>query len=233
MGIHIRKSGDRGYFNYGWLKTYHTFSFANYEDPAYRGFRSIRVINENFISPGTGFPVQSHEDMEIFSIVLEGGISHQDDLGNGSILRSGQIQLMSAGRGMTHSTYNASDKEPAHFLQFWIVPIDRKLKPSYQEKYFSPALQHNQFCLIISSDGREGSLHIHQNVNVYLASLDEGKELNYELAANRFAWIQVMKGEIEVNGTILEVGDGASVSEISPLKFKSLMPSQFALLDLN
>jgi redox-sensitive bicupin YhaK (pirin superfamily) len=233
MAIHIRKSGDRGYFNYGWLKTYHTFSFANYDDPAYRGFRSLRVLNEDRIRPGTGFPLHAHQDMEIFSLVIEGGLAHQDDLGNASILRPGQIQLLTAGRGVTHSEYNASDKDLAHFLQIWILPIDRKLKPSYQEKFFSPALQQNQFCLIISSDGREGSLHIHQNVDIYLATLDQGKELRYELAPNRYGWVQLIKGEIELNNNFLEAGDGASISETSSLYFRALLPSQLAFLDLN
>lgn len=233
MAIQIRKSGDRGYFNYEWLKTYHTFSFAEYEDPTYQGFRSLRVLNENFIQPGTGFPVQSHRDIEIFSILIEGGISHQDDLGNGSILRPGKIQLMSVGRGITHSTYNASDKEVAHFLQIWITPIDRQLKPSYQEKFFPPATQHNQLCLILSLDGREGSLHLHQNANIYLSTLDKGKELPYSLASNRYGWIQLIKGEMELNGTFLETGDGASISEISDLHFKARIPTQFLFLDLN
>lgn len=233
MVIQVRKSGDRGCFNYGWLKTYHTFSFASYDDPAYRGFRSLRVLNEDLIQPGTGFPIHSHQDMEIFSIVMKGGITHQDDLGNASILRPGKIQLLSAGRGITHSEVNASDQEEAHFLQIWIFPIDRKLKPSYQEKFFDPSLQHNRWCLIISSNGREGSLHIHQNVAIYLATLDQGKELNYGLESSRYGWIQIMAGEMEVNGTLLEAGDGAAISEVSQLNFKAHIPSQFIFIDLN
>lgn len=233
MTIQVRKAGDRGYFNYGWLRSYRTFSFADYHDPDHRGFRSLRVINEDHIRPGTGFPVQSHQDMEIFSIVVEGKISHQDDLGNGSILYPGQIQLLSAGRGITHSEYNASDKEEAHVVQFWIVPIDRKLKPSYQEKKFHPEHLHNQLRLILSSDGREGSLHIHQEVSVYLAWLDEGKELSYELPSSRYGWIQILKGEVECNQLTLDRGDGAAISELSPLTFKAQTPSQFVFLDLN
>jgi redox-sensitive bicupin YhaK (pirin superfamily) len=231
MVIEIRKAGERGYFDHDWLKSYHTFSYAEYEDPTYRGFHSLRVINENRMRPGTGFPVQAHVDIEIFSIVTEGRITHQDDLGNGSILRPGHISLFSAGKGITHSECNASDKEEAHFWQFWIIPADRKLKPSYQEKFFS-SLPHHQFNLVISSDGREGSLHIHQNVDVYLALLDPKKEIHYDLAPQRYGWIQVMEGEIEVNGFKLERGDGASVSEISHLHFKSLTSAQFVLLDL-
>jgi quercetin 2,3-dioxygenase len=233
MAVQVRKAGDRGYFNYGWLRTYRTFSFADYHDPDYRGFRSLRVINEDHIRPGTGFPVQSHQDMEIFSIVVDGKISHQDDLGNGSILYPGQIQLLSAGKGVTHTEYNASDKEEAYAVQFWIVPKDRNLKPSYQEKKFGSEQLHNQLCLIISADGREGSLHIHQDANVYLAWLDEGKDLNYELPSNRYGWLQILKGEVEFNHLKLEKGDGAAISETSHLNFKAHTPSQFVLLDLN
>lgn len=232
MAFHICKAGDRDYFNYGWLKTYHTFLFRN-NDSSYKGFRSLQAANENYIRPGTGFPVQSHQDLEIFSIVIEGGISHQDDLGNGSILRPGQIQLLSTGKGVVHSTYNASDNEVAHFWQFWLVPAARKLKPAYQEKFFSPTLQHNQFCLIISTDGRLGSLSIHQDVNIYLATLDQGTALCYELSANRYVWIQLMKGEIKINDIILEAGDSLAISEVSSLKLKAQTFSQLILFDLN
>lgn len=233
MTIQVRKSGDRGYFDYGWLKTYHTFSFGQYEDPSYKGFRSLRVINENWIGPGVGFPLHTNYDMEIFSIVIEGGLSHQDDMGNGSILRPGQIQLLSAGKGISHSELNASDKEDTHFLQIWIFPHARKLRPSYQEKFFHPSTCHNKWGLIISSDGREGSLHIHQEVSVYLADLDEGKELSYDLTANRYGWLQLIKGEMELNGVYLEAGDGAAISDISSLRFKALVNSAFVFMDLN
>jgi hypothetical protein len=233
MTIQVRKSGDRGYFDYGWLKTYHTFSFGQYDDPSYKGFRSLRVINENWIRPGVGFPLHSNYDMEIFSIVIEGGLSHQDDMGNGSILRPGQIQLLSAGRGIAHSELNASDQEEAHFLQIWIFPNARKLRPSYQEKFFPPSTRHNQWGLIISSDGREGSLHIHQDVSIYLTDLDQGKELSYDLAANRYGWMQLIKGEIELNGIYLEAGDGAAISDTSSLHFQAIADSAFIFLDLN
>lgn len=233
MAIHIRKSGDRGCFRYDWLKTYHTFSFGDFDEPTFRGFHALKVLNENFIRPGTGYPVQSHHDMEIFSIVITGGISHQDDLGNGSILRAGDVQLMSAGKGIVHSTYNASDKEEAHFLQIWMTPNERQLQPSYQEKFFSPDFQKNKLGLIISSDGREGSLLIHQDANVYMASLDQGQKLNFSLDSNHKGWIQIIKGELEVNGVLLETGDGASVSEIQQLEFTALLKTNFLLIDLN
>jgi redox-sensitive bicupin YhaK (pirin superfamily) len=232
MTIDVRKSGERGYFDYGWLKTYHTFSFGQYDHPSYRGFRTLRVLNEDTISPGVGFPLHSHQDMEIFSIVIEGGLSHQDDIGNGSILREGQIQLMSAGRGVTHSEFNASDKEETHFLQIWILPDARKLRPSYQEKFFPPSSRHNQLCLIISSDGREGSLHIHQDANIYLSNLEKSKELNYELGIKRYGWVQLIKGEIDLNGTRLDHGDGAAISETSSLHFKAKENSEFVFIDL-
>lgn len=233
MAIDVRKSADRGYFKYAWLRTYHTFSFDGYEDPIYQGYRALRIINENYMRPGTGFPVQSHQDMEIFSIVINGKITHQDDLGNGSILSPGQIQLLSTGKGVTHSTYNASDKDEAHFLQVWMLPIDRKIKPSYQEKFFSPESYHNRLCLILSSNGREGSLHIHQKADIYLATLDQGKELNYQLESNRYGWIQVVKGEVEVNGILLEHGDGASIREISQLTIKAHTQCQIIFFDLD
>lgn len=233
MAIHIKKAGDRIYYNYGWLRTYYTFSFANYHDPDNRGFRTLRVLNEDHIRPGTGFPVQTHQDMEIFSVVVEGKISHQDDLGNGSILQPGTVQLMTTGKGLTHSEYNASDAEEAYAVQFWMIPKDRQLKPSYQEKHFSPQQLHNQLRLIISSDGREGSLHLHQDAAVYLAWLDEGAEVTYPLPSNRYAWCQILKGEIELNEHLMEKGDGAAIQEVSSLRFKARAPSQFVLVDLN
>lgn len=232
MPIQVRLSGDRGYFDHGWLKTYHTFSFAQYQDPTHKGFRALRVINEDRVRPGVGFPSHSHQDMEIFSLVIEGGLSYQDDLGNGSILRRGQIQLMSAGKGLTHAELNASDQEEVHFLQLWIVPNARHLKPSYQEKFFEPSSWHHQWRLILSGDGREGSLHIHQDANVYLASLDEGQELNYELGSQRFAWVQIIKGSIDLNGVSLRAGDGAAISDMAALHFKAQESAELLLIDL-
>ncbi len=233
MAIQVRRSWDRGYFDYGWLKTSHTFSFGQYDDPAYQGFRSLRVINEDRVCPGVGFPLHSHQDVEIFSIVVEGGLSHQDDLGNGSILRPGQIQLLSAGTGVTHSELNASDKEAVHLFQVWILPKVRKLKPSYQEKMFPSSSRKNKWSLLLSSDGREGSLHIHQDVGIYLTDLDQGNELSYDLQPNRYGWVQMISGEIEINGTRLDAGDGAAISEIVNLHFKALTNSTILFFDLN
>ncbi|WP_068470851.1 pirin family protein [Candidatus Protochlamydia phocaeensis] len=233
MPIRIRRSAQRGFFDHGWLKTFHTFSFGQYYDAEQMGFRSLRVLNEDFISPGVGFPLHSHQDMEIFSVVLEGGLSHQDDIGNGTILRPGKIQLMSAGQGVTHSEYNASDKTDAHFLQIWILPHTRKLKPSYQEKYFPPETRHNQWGLIISNDGRDGSLHIHQDVSVYLADLDQDVQLQKEIAEGRYGWLQVAEGKLDLNGEELEAGDGAAISQTSALVVRAIKPSKLVFLDLN
>lgn len=233
MGIQVRQAKDRGYFDYGWLKTFHTFSFGSYENPAHPGFRSLRVINEDRMRPGTGFPLHSHQDMEIFSLVLKGGVTHQDNQGNASILYPGQIPLMSAGTGMTYSELNASDKAEAHFLQIWILPSKRKLNPTYQEKVFSPSQWFNKWGLIISPDGQEDSLTIHQDVRVYLASLEENKESNYELAQGRYGWIQMTKGKMEINGIVLEAGDGAAISETTALQLKTYSASECVFFDLN
>lgn len=232
MPIQVRRSGERAYFDYGWLKTFHTFSFGQYQDPAHQGFRSLRVINEDRVQPGVGFPLHGHQDMEIFSIVIEGGLAHQDDLGNGSILRPGRIQLMSAGTGVVHSETNASDKEEVHFLQVWILPKARNLKPSYQEKFFEPASQHNQWRLIISGEGREGSLHIHQEVSVYLATLEAGHTLDYQLNPERYGWLQIINGDLECNSVFLNAGDGAALSQEGSLLIKAETDAQLVFFDL-
>ncbi len=229
----IRRASQRGYFDYGWLKTFHTFSFGEYHDPDKMGFRSLRVINENWLNPAVGFPVKIHQDMEIFSIILEGGVSHQDSLGNGSIMRAGHIQLMSAGRGLEHSEFNASDRDSAHFYQFWITPSQKKLKPSYQSKFFDPATRQNQWYLILSKDGRKGSLQINQDVSVYLSNLSPGVELKMELEPNRYGWLQVMEGKIVWDGKELEDGDGAAISRSEMLQLKALKASRIIFFDLD
>jgi len=233
MGIQVRKSKERGFFNYSWLKTHHTFSFAEYVNPNAMNFRALRVLNENWVSPGVGFPVQAQSEMEIFSIVINGGLAHQDDRGHGSILRPGQIQLLSTGSGMTHSEFNASDREDVHFLQIWMTPHTRKLKPSYQEKHFNPTTQHNQWGLIISPDGKEGALHIHQDAFVYLAHLDEGKTLNYELNDQRYGWLQVIEGEILLNNEYLEAGDGATLSHLFSVQINAQSKAHLLFIDLS
>jgi quercetin 2,3-dioxygenase len=232
MTIKIRKSGDRAYFDHGWLKTYHTFSFARYYDPQFMGFRALRVLNEDRVSPGVGFPLHAHQDMEIISIVLEGGLAHQDDMGNGSILHVGDVQLMSAGRGVSHTESNASDKEEVHFIQIWILPDTNKLVPSYQERHFPDEAKHNKWCLIVSKDGRNNSLMIHQDVSIYMAHLDQGIALEQNLAKNRYGWIQILKGQVVVDSEILEAGDGASISHTAHIDMRTQEPSQILFFDL-
>lgn len=232
MPITIRRSLDRGYFNYEWLKTLLTFSFGEYEDPKQMGFRSLRVLNENVVKPGVGFPLHANQNVEIISIVLKGGLAHQDELGNGSILYPGYVQLLSTGTGVAHSELNASDKESVHFLEIWILPNVKNLQPSYQEASFSDEAKYNQWCLIASPDGRENSLKVHQDVELYLANLTEGQSLTRQLAANRSGWLQVIKGDVELNDQQLDLGDGAAITEIEQLTVKALAPAQLLFIDL-
>lgn len=233
MAIEIRNALQRGYFDHGWLKTFHSFSFGEYHNPDQMGFRSLRSINENWMNPAVGFPIQFHRDVEIFSIILEGGVTHQDNLGNGSIIRAGQIQLMSAGRGMEHSEFNASDRNEAHFYQFWITPSHSTLKPSYQSKFFDPAANHNKWRLILSKDGCEGSLQINQDVSVYLTSLDFDVELTLPLKSDRYGWLQVMEGSVLLDGKELGEGDGAAISGAEKLHLKALNSAHLIFFDLN
>ncbi len=206
----VRRSNDRGQADHGWLQSQHTFSFADYHDPAQMGFRTLRVINEDRVAPGQGFGTHPHRDMEIFSYVLEGALEHRDSLGNGSVLRPGQVQLMSAGRGVTHSEFNPSPTNAAHFLQIWILPRSRGLTPSYTE--WKPTTQQEQqpSVLLISPDGRHGSATIQQDANVYRIRLKAGESVRQEVAKGRGAWLQVMRGALTVDGQRLLAGDGAS-----------------------
>ena len=209
--ITIRKSHERGHADHGWLKSQHTFSFADYYDPAHMGFRSLRVINEDHIAPGMGFGTHPHRDMEIFSYVLEGGLQHKDSMGNGSILLPGQVQLMSAGSGVTHSEFNPSRTEAGHFLQIWIVPRERNLTPSYTEWHPQAAQETEKKVLIISPDGRDNSAVIHQDAAVWRVRMQAGESIAHELTADRGAWVQVMRGSLTINGTVLDTGDAASM----------------------
>lgn len=233
MPITIRKSSERGYYDYEWLKTYHTFSFGQYEDPHYMGFRSLRVINENRVRPAVGFPVQAHKNMEIFSLVIEGRLAYQDTMGNGSIFRPGQISFLRAGTGVTHTETNASQKDEVLFWQFWITPDTKGLEPSYTEKEFSKADRHNQWDLIFSKDGHDDSIKIHQDVNIYWTELDEGFEINFSLPDKRYGWLQLLEGNIQLNGKEMESGDGAAISEINEIKLKAIAPSNLLFFDLN
>lgn len=230
--IKIRKAKDRGHFNFGWLNTYHTFSFGDYHDPSFMGFRSLRVINEDFVHAGRGFPTHSHRDMEIITYILEGALEHRDSMGTGSIIQPGDVQRMTAGTGVSHSEANPSSDESVHLLQIWIVPQERGLKPGYEQKHFKDEQKQGSLCLIASADGRDGSVTIHQDASVYAAVLDNGQELTHQLAPNRHAWIQVARGSIAMNGENLDQGDGAAVNGESNLTITGPKGAEVLLFDL-
>lgn len=230
--ITIRKAKERGHFNHGWLNTYHTFSFDQYYDPRYMGFRTLRVINEDFVSPGRGFPMHGHRDMEIITYILEGALKHQDSMGNGSVIRPGDVQRMSAGTGVRHSEQNASADESVHLLQIWILPDTVGLEPSYEQKAFPRDQIHNRFHLIASSDGRDGSVTVHQDISLLASILDEDERSGYEISPTRYGWLQVARGAIEVNGETAEQGDGLVIVGESELTVVAKEPSEVLLFDL-
>ena len=230
--ITLRKSGTRGHFNHGWLDTYHTFSFGDYHDPAFMGFRKLRVINEDRVQPGQGFPPHSHRDMEIITYVLEGALEHKDSMGNTSAIVPGEVQRMSAGTGVTHSEYNHSQKEPVHLLQIWIETQTRGLPPSYEQKTFPESRKKNRLCLIASSEGSEESVKVHQDVRIYASRLDSGKEIHFSLPGKRYGWVQAAKGKLRLNGTLLAAGDGAAIQNETELDFKADAASEFLIFDL-
>jgi len=231
--IEIRRSSDRGFFNYDWLKTYHTFSFNGYYDPNHMGFRKLRVINQDTIQPGEGFDTHSHADMEIVTLVLAGAVSHKDSTGNKTIVHKNEVQCMSAGTGIRHSESNESKTEVLELLQVWIIPDKVGLEPSYQQMSFKDV--PSQFRLLISPDGQQGSLVIHQDVKMFLAALTANENLTYKMKPNRYLWIQMIKGEVVLDAekTSLLPGDGAAVSDQDSLKITAMQPSEFVLFDLN
>jgi quercetin 2,3-dioxygenase len=228
----VRRSDERGHAEHGWLSTYHTFSFAGYYDPEYVGFRSLRVINQDRVQPGAGFEAHPHADMEILTYVLQGALAHQDSMGNGSVIRPGDVQRMSAGTGVVHSEINHSDQEPVHLLQIWIIPERRGLPPSYEQKSFPLAERRGRLRLVASSDGRDGSVLIHQDVSVYAGSLEQGDRAHHDLQRGRFAWIHVPTGSVDVNGTRLNAGDGAAVVEDGRLDINGQEQGEVLLFDL-
>jgi quercetin 2,3-dioxygenase len=230
--ITIRKAQKRGHFDFGWLDTYHTFSFGDYYDPEFMGFRSLRVINEDHVAPRTGFPKHGHRDMEIITYVLEGALEHNDSMGNGSIIRPGDAQRMTAGTGVTHSEANSSETDPVHLLQIWILPGTRGLKPGYEQKTFSDGEKRNRLRLIASSDGRDGAVTIHQDTSVYASVLEPGQEVVHQMAPGRHAWIQVARGAVTVSGNELDQGDGAAISDESAVTIVASEPSEVLLFDL-
>ena len=230
--ITIRKSSERGHINFGWLDTYHTFSFDQYYDPDYMGFRSLRVINEDRVHPARGFPKHPHRDMEIITYILDGALQHRDSMGNSSIIRPGDVQRMSAGTGVSHSEANPSPTDPVHLLQIWILPKQMGLDTSYEQKFFADELKRNKLCLVASEDGSDGSVTVHQNVSLHAAVLDQGKEVSYELNPNRYAWLQVARGAVALNGMNLDQGDGAAISEETDLRITGRAPAEVLLFDL-
>ena len=231
--LNIRRANERGHADHGWLKSAHTFSFADYYDPAHMGFRTLRVINDDRVAAGQGFGTHPHRDMEIFSYVLEGALQHKDSLGNGRVLKPGQIQLMSAGRGVAHSEFNPSATEPAHFLQIWILPRERGLTPGYTEWHPEAAHADEAKVLVISPDGRDGSATIHQDADVYRIRLSPGQSVTHDLKPGRGAWLQVAEGELTLNGVELRTGDGASTEHPGKLTFTAARQAEALLFDLN
>jgi redox-sensitive bicupin YhaK (pirin superfamily) len=230
--ITIRPGEKRGHAQHGWLESFHTFSFADYYDPAHMGFRQLRVINEDRVQPGRGFATHSHRDMEIITYVLEGAIEHQDSLGNGSVIRPGDVQRMSAGTGITHSEHNHSQTDLLHFLQIWILPESQGLAPGYEQCSFAVAERQRRLRLVASRDGRDGSVTVHQDVNLFAALLDRGDQVIHDLHPNRHAWLQAARGTITLNDVSLSVGDGASVSDTSTLRISADTPAEILLFDL-
>jgi redox-sensitive bicupin YhaK (pirin superfamily) len=230
--IIIRKSEERGHFNHGWLNTYHTFSFDQYYDPRFMGFRSLRVINEDFVAAGRGFPTHGHRDMEIITYVLEGALEHKDSMGTGSVILPGDVQKMSAGTGVRHSEYNHSKDEPVHLLQIWIMPDTAGINPDYQQKRFEDEEKRASLRLIASTDGSDGSITIRQDARVFAALLDPSQQVVHELKPNRHAWVQVARGAVEINGQALNQGDGAAASDESQITLVGRESSEILLFDL-
>ncbi len=230
--ITIRRANERGHANFGWLDTYHTFSFGHYYDPKHMGFSDLRVINEDRVLGGEGFPSHSHRDMEIISYVLDGALEHKDSTGSGGVIRYGDVQRMSAGRGVTHSEFNASRDERVHFLQIWLVPEKQGLPASYEEKHFDEADKRGRLRLIAARDGADGSLTIHQDARVFATILDEGQEVTHAFAPNRKGWVQVVRGRVMVNGNELRAGDGAALTGEASALLAGAEPSELLLFDL-
>jgi quercetin 2,3-dioxygenase len=228
----LRKAGDRGHADHGWLKSYHTFSFANYYDPNHTHFRALRVINEDQIAPLGGFPTHGHRDMEIISYVISGAIAHKDSLGNVETIGAGGVQRFSAGTGITHSEFNPSAEETAHFLQIWLFPEVEGLSPSYEQKTFTPESQQGQWRVLANREGADGAVKIHQDTAIFTTALQPGEERTYPLGANRHGWIQVVKGDVTVNGEDLSAGDAVAISSESLIRLIASQAAEVMLFDL-
>jgi quercetin 2,3-dioxygenase len=232
MTLTIRKSEERGRANFGWLDSKHSFSFGHYHDPKHMGFGPLRVINDDRVAPGGGFPTHPHSDMEIISYVLDGALEHKDNLGTGSVIRPGDLQRMSAGTGIRHSEFNASKTAPVHFLQIWIIPERKGLEPGYEQKAFTDAEKSGRLRLIGSRDGRDGSVTIHQDVDLYATLVGKGDVVEHVIAAGRGGWVQVARGSVSLNGETLEEGDGVAVSTSGPLHISGLSEAEVLVFDM-
>ena len=230
--ITIRPASERGHAQHGWLDSHHTFSFADYRDPAHMGFRSLRVINEDRVAPAQGFGTHSHQDMEIISYVLDGALEHKDSLGTGSVIKPGDVQRMSAGTGVRHSEYNASKSELVHFLQIWLLPAQRGIAPSYEQKAFGPEDKRGRLRVVASPDGREGSVTIHADAVLFAGLFDSGEVADLPLGRGRHAWVQVARGKVRVNGRELVAGDGAAISEEGAVRVEGVDGGEVLVFDL-
>lgn len=230
--IQIRKADERGHANHGWLDSHHTFSFASYYDPAHMGFRKLRVINEDRVAPGAGFGEHPHRDMEILSYVIDGALEHRDSMGNSSVIRPGEIQRMSAGTGVVHSEYNHSKADQVHFLQIWIETAKNGIRPGYEQKRFDNRLKPGNLELIASRDGGDESITVHQDVAIYAGKLSAGDSTRYTIPEGRHAWVQVVRGEVDLNGQRLSQSDGAAISDLSHLDIEAGKDSELLVFDL-
>ncbi len=230
--IRVRRSEERGHANHGWLDTYHTFSFADYQDPRFDNFGALRVINEDFVAPGRGFSTHGHRDMEIVTVVLEGLLEHKDSMGTGSLIRPGEVQLMSAGSGVLHSEFNASEDERLHLLQMWVYPAKNGGAPRYEQRDFSPGQRNNQLLLVVSPDGAADSLTIGQDASLFVGSIDEGAQVDHRTARERMAWLHVTKGAITIGDVQLGAGDGAAIVGEDAIEIAAAATSDFVLWEV-
>ncbi|CAN5139790.1 pirin family protein [soil metagenome] len=228
----IRKAGDRGHFDHGWLNTYHTFSFGDYHDPRFMGFRDLRVINEDWVQAGRGFPTHPHQDMEIVTYVLQGALEHRDSMGNGSLIQPGDVQRMSAGTGVTHSEANASAEEPVHLLQIWILPKKKGIAPGYEQKHFSEAQKKGQWLLVASPQGNQGSVTIHQDVHIYASLVPTNEDLFFQVKPDRHVWLQLARGEVQIENQNLQAGDGAAISQVANVELRGKRDAEVLLFEL-
>lgn len=233
MMLTVRKADDRGHANHGWLDSYHTFSFGSYYDPEHMGISNLRVINDDTVSPGGGFATHGHTDMEIVSYVLDGALEHKDSMGNGSVMRPGDVQRMSAGTGVRHSEYNHSSEEEVHFLQIWLEPNQTGVEPSYDQQHFPLAERRGKLVLFVSPDGRDGSIETHQDAYMYGTILEAGDTLTHQLEQGRRAYIHLARGKASINGQQMSAGDGIAIADEQQLNFEGIESAEILLFDLN